>query len=134
MIKIRIKKKIKTAAPFVIRHSNTDHMSAQPPPPTGTRATFTADYGETLQYKIWAPATGFKRAMLLLHRGHEHADRWDAVVPHLALPDTAIFAWEARGHGQSPGRRGQRRRGRRGSVGARLRATARRARARNPGL
>jgi alpha-beta hydrolase superfamily lysophospholipase len=26
-------------------------------------------------------------------------------VPHLALPETAIFAWEARGHGQSPGRR-----------------------------
>ncbi len=78
----------------------------QDPVATGTRATFTADDGETLQYKIWAPATSFKRAMLLLHRGHEHADRWDAVVPHLALPDTAIFAWEARGHGQSPGRRG----------------------------
>ena len=79
---------------------------SQNPPPTGTRATFTAHDGETLQYKIWAPADGFKRALVLLHRGHEHADRWDAVVPHFALPDTAIFAWEARGHGQSPGRRG----------------------------
>ena len=73
---------------------------------TGTRATFIASDGETLHYKIWAPAGGFTRAMVLLHRGHEHADRWDAAVPHLALPDTAIFAWEARGHGQSPGRRG----------------------------
>jgi alpha-beta hydrolase superfamily lysophospholipase len=44
--------------------------------------------------------------MILLHRGHEHADRWDPVVPLLQLPSTAIFAWEARGHGQSPGRRG----------------------------
>ena len=68
--------------------------------------TFTAGDGEALQYKRWAPAGGFTRAIILLHRGHEHADRWDAVVPHLALPETAIFAWEARGHGQSPGRRG----------------------------
>ena len=68
--------------------------------------SFTAGDGELLQYKQWTPPGGFSRAMILLHRGHEHADRWDPVVPHLALPDTAIFAWEARGHGQSPGRRG----------------------------
>ncbi len=43
---------------------------------------------------------------MLLHRGHEHADRWDSVIPGLTMPDTAIYAWEARGHGQSPGRRG----------------------------
>ena len=77
----------------------------QNPAAAGIRATFTAGDGETLQYKAWQPAGGFSR-VLLLHRGHEHADRWDAVVPHLALPETAIFAWEARGHGQSPGRRG----------------------------
>ncbi len=81
-------------------------MSNQTQAPTGTRSSFTAHDGETLQYKLWAPPGGFTRAILLLHRGHEHADRWDPVVPHLALPDTAIFAWEARGHGQSPGRRG----------------------------
>ena len=74
--------------------------------PSGIRAQFPASDGEPLQYKAWLPEGGFSKIMVLLHRGHEHADRWDAVVPKLALPDTGIFAWEARGHGQSPGRRG----------------------------
>jgi alpha-beta hydrolase superfamily lysophospholipase len=69
------------------------------------RHTFTSDDGLALHYKTWN-VTGAKRAMILLHRGHEHADRWDSVVPSLAMPETAIYAWEARGHGQSPGRRG----------------------------
>ncbi len=70
------------------------------------RQSFAADDGEVLQYKSWIPSAGFKQTILLLHRGHEHADRWDPIIPKLQLPDTAIFAWEARGHGQSPGRRG----------------------------
>jgi alpha-beta hydrolase superfamily lysophospholipase len=37
--------------------------------------------------------------MVLLHRGHEHADRWDKVIPSLTMTDTAIYAWEARDHG-----------------------------------
>lgn len=73
---------------------------------SGQRSTFTASDGELLQYKAWLPEGTCSRALLLLHRGHEHADRWDPIVPLLALPETAIFAWEARGHGQSPGRRG----------------------------
>lgn len=75
-------------------------------PDSGTRSAFPSHDGEPLHYKAWTPEAGFTRAMILLHRGHEHADRWDPVVPHLQLPDTAIFAWEARGHGQSPGQRG----------------------------
>lgn len=67
------------------------------------RLKFTADDGEMLHYKTWGRGS---HALVLLHRGHEHADRWDTVVPHLELPDTAIYAWEARGHGQSPGVRG----------------------------
>lgn len=69
------------------------------------RLTFTSDDGLSLPYKTWN-VQGASRALILLHRGHEHADRWDSVVPALAMPDTAIYAWEARGHGQSPGRRG----------------------------
>ncbi|MDI1313392.1 bifunctional alpha/beta hydrolase/class I SAM-dependent methyltransferase [Prosthecobacter sp.] len=69
------------------------------------RLQFTTDDGLALHYKTWNVA-GASKALVLLHRGHEHADRWDTVVPHLKMPDTAIYAWEARGHGQSPGRRG----------------------------
>jgi alpha-beta hydrolase superfamily lysophospholipase len=69
------------------------------------RLQFTTDDGLALHYKTWNDA-GASKALVLLHRGHEHADRWDTVVPLLTMPDTAIYAWEARGHGQSPGRRG----------------------------
>ncbi len=70
-----------------------------------TRLEFPAADGLSLHYKSWN-TEGATRALVLLHRGHEHADRWDSVIPGLTLPDTAIFAWEARGHGQSPGDRG----------------------------
>lgn len=69
------------------------------------RLQFTTDDGLALHYKTWN-VQGASKALVLLHRGHEHADRWDTVAPSLAMPDTAIYAWEARGHGQSPGRRG----------------------------
>lgn len=68
--------------------------------------TFTAADGANIRYKSWIPEGGASRALVLLHRGHEHADRWDSVVPGLAMPGTAIFAWDARGHGESEGKRG----------------------------
>jgi alpha-beta hydrolase superfamily lysophospholipase/SAM-dependent methyltransferase len=46
------------------------------------------------------------QALLLFHRGHEHSARWQETVERLALEDIAIFAWDARGHGRSPGERG----------------------------
>jgi alpha-beta hydrolase superfamily lysophospholipase/SAM-dependent methyltransferase len=70
-----------------------------------TRLRFDADDGASLHYKTWN-ADNATHALVLLHRGHEHADRWDSVIPGLTMPRTAIFAWEARGHGQSPGERG----------------------------
>jgi alpha-beta hydrolase superfamily lysophospholipase len=70
-----------------------------------TRLQFTTDDGLSLHYKVWN-GQGASRALVLLHRGHEHADRWDTVIPGITMPDTAIYAWEARGHGQSEGRRG----------------------------
>ncbi|MCA9489974.1 MAG: bifunctional alpha/beta hydrolase/class I SAM-dependent methyltransferase, partial [Myxococcales bacterium] len=44
--------------------------------------------------------------MILLHRGHEHGGRMAHLVDELDLPDHAFYAWDARGHGRSPGRRG----------------------------
>jgi len=70
-----------------------------------TRLQFTTDDDLSLHYKAWN-IEGATRALVLLHRGHEHADRWDTVIPGLSMPNTAIYAWEARGHGQSPGKRG----------------------------
>jgi len=62
--------------------------------------------GAALSYRAWLPPAASDKALLLLHRGHEHGARWQSVVDELALDDVAIFAWDARGHGRSSGERG----------------------------
>jgi alpha-beta hydrolase superfamily lysophospholipase/SAM-dependent methyltransferase len=62
--------------------------------------------GTELFYRAWLPAVPTKKALLLFHRGHEHSGRWRDTVEALNLEDVAIFAWDARGHGRSPGERG----------------------------
>ena len=62
--------------------------------------------GTELFYRAWLPAKPTNIALILFHRGHEHSGRWQDVVDLLALDSIAIFAWDARGHGRSPGERG----------------------------
>ena len=60
-----------------------------------------------LAYRHWpAPGSGPRRAVVLLHRGHEHSGRVAHLVHELNLGDVDFFAWDARGHGASPGARG----------------------------
>src|SRR5438105_14244322 len=68
--------------------------------------TFTLRDGTRLFYRAWLPAQRAGKALLLFHRGHEHSGRWQETVEKLALSDVAVFAWDARGHGRSPGERG----------------------------
>ncbi|USA44951.1 bifunctional alpha/beta hydrolase/class I SAM-dependent methyltransferase [Acinetobacter sp. C26M] len=61
-----------------------------------------------LAYQHW-PATAekeTKKAIILFHRGHEHSGRMAHLVNELNLPEFDFFAWDARGHGDSPGLRG----------------------------
>jgi alpha-beta hydrolase superfamily lysophospholipase len=61
----------------------------------------TAD-GSALFYRYWPASSGsVRRAILLFHRGHEHSGRLQHVVDELDLPEVAMFAWDARGHGHS---------------------------------
>ena len=63
--------------------------------------------GVELFYRRWpAVAAKPRGAVLLFHRGHEHSGRMAHLVDELALPDFAFYAWDARGHGRSPGERG----------------------------
>ena len=62
--------------------------------------------GVRLFYRAWLPPLPAQRALILIHRGHEHSGRFQGVVDALALGDVAVFAWDARGHGRSPGERG----------------------------
>ncbi|HUA65351.1 MAG TPA: bifunctional alpha/beta hydrolase/class I SAM-dependent methyltransferase [Alphaproteobacteria bacterium] len=71
-----------------------------------TTQTFETWDGAHLFYRAWLPSKPTNKALILFHRGHEHSGRWQETVERLALDDTAVFAWDARGHGHSPGERG----------------------------
>src|SRR5437868_13671970 len=62
--------------------------------------------GTALFYRAWLPERPTTKALLLFHRGHEHSGRWQETVAALGLEDVAVFAWDQRGHGRSPGERG----------------------------
>ena len=72
-----------------------------------TEQTFTSWDGAELFYRSWLPDNSTDKALLLFHRGHEHSGRWQETVDSLDLNDVATFAWDARGHGHSPGNRGE---------------------------
>jgi len=80
-------------------------MTATPPRPVNELRFSSHDGGE-LFYRHW-PATGTRRgAVVMFHRGHEHSGRMAHLAEELELPDFDLFAWDARGHGRSPGERG----------------------------
>ena len=88
-------------------------MNAQPrlaQPRLAQERHFRTEDGTELFYRYWPPASGDaakpEKAIVLFHRGHEHSGRLQHVVDELDLPDFAMFAWDARGHGHSPGERG----------------------------
>src|SRR3954468_16120268 len=66
---------------------------------------FTSADGTALFYRAWRPAAPTGRILVLFHRGHEHSGRWDDVVDALAPEGFTVFAWDARGNGQSEGSR-----------------------------
>jgi alpha-beta hydrolase superfamily lysophospholipase/SAM-dependent methyltransferase len=66
--------------------------------------------GTRLFYRAWLPATaradGNLRAFVFLHRGHEHSGRIQPLISEFVEEGEWAFAWDARGHGYSPGARG----------------------------
>ena len=74
--------------------------------------TFRTHDGVDLTYRHWPavcpPPDGWpaRPALVLLHRGHEHSGRLQHLVDELDLDGVDAYAWDARGHGLSPGARG----------------------------
>jgi alpha-beta hydrolase superfamily lysophospholipase len=63
--------------------------------------------GVELFYRCWPALSEPSRgAVVLFHRGHEHSGRVAHLVDELGLDDFDFYAWDARGHGRSPGVRG----------------------------
>lgn len=71
-----------------------------------SEGTFPTRDGTELFYRSWRPRADSNRALILIHRGHEHSGRLDELFRDLQLEDFWAFAWDARGHGKSPGERG----------------------------
>ena len=71
-----------------------------------TEHSFASWDGAELFYRAWLPDQPSGKTVLLFHRGHEHSARWRETVDDLGLSDVAFFAWDQRGHGRSPGDRG----------------------------
>ncbi|WP_394560051.1 bifunctional alpha/beta hydrolase/class I SAM-dependent methyltransferase [Aquipseudomonas alcaligenes] len=72
-------------------------------------AVFLTHDGVELLYRHWPasqPGDGPRKAVVMFHRGHEHGGRMAHLPAELDLPDYDFFAWDARGHGLSPGARG----------------------------
>jgi alpha-beta hydrolase superfamily lysophospholipase len=70
---------------------------------------FTTHDDVELLYRHWPATTsaaGPRKAVVMFHRGHEHGGRMAHLPGELDLPDYDFFAWDARGHGLSPGARG----------------------------
>lgn len=91
-------------------YRDTDMVDGTKPvfPDDLQRRELTATFCDGTQffYRLWQPNTNADRAVVLFHRGHEHSGRYDDFVSKLDLKHTAVFAWDARGHGRSQGERG----------------------------
>lgn len=75
-----------------------------------TESSFESSGHTRIFFRGWhpiAPRTdGEQRALVFLHRGHEHSGRIQMLVAQLGCVHDCAFAWDARGHGYSPGARG----------------------------
>jgi alpha-beta hydrolase superfamily lysophospholipase/SAM-dependent methyltransferase len=71
---------------------------------------FTGRDGTRLFFRAWEPASPPMgrpaRALVFLHRGHEHSGRIAQLVERFGRKEDWAFAYDARGHGHSPGERG----------------------------
>jgi alpha-beta hydrolase superfamily lysophospholipase/phosphatidylglycerophosphate synthase len=69
--------------------------------------SFRTHDGVDLFYRVW-PATSKppRGAIVMFHRGHEHSGRMAHLADEFGLAEFTVFAWDARGHGRSPGERG----------------------------
>ncbi len=71
-----------------------------------TEHTFATHDDVALFYRHWPAAGNARGAIVLIHRGHEHSGRMAHLADELGLPDFDVFAYDMRGHGRSPGVRG----------------------------
>lgn len=67
---------------------------------------FTAAKGFSLYYQSWLPASTIKATVVLIHGLGGHSGLFQNVVKALIPEGYALYGYDLRGHGRSPGQRG----------------------------
>lgn len=74
---------------------------------THTDKLFKSFDGKEIFYRVWNELkSSNKKALIIVHRGHEHSARMQHIVDELGLDDFVMFCMDARGHGLTEGVRG----------------------------
>lgn len=69
-------------------------------------STHTAQDGATVYWQEWLPDSDPRAAMVLIHGLGEHSGRWDHWAKKFTDEGIAVFSMDNRGHGKTPGTRG----------------------------
>jgi alpha-beta hydrolase superfamily lysophospholipase len=67
---------------------------------------FSGAGSQALYYQCWEPDARPRAILAVVHGFGEHSGRYGSVVRHLVPRGFAVYAFDHRGHGRSPGRRG----------------------------
>lgn len=59
-----------------------------------------------LFYRCWCPATPPRAAVIIVHGFSDHSGRYATIVQDLVHRTIAVYSFDQRGHGRSPGKRG----------------------------
>ena len=68
--------------------------------------TFQGEGGLSLYFQAWLPDGKTKACLAIVHGIGEHSSRYRNVVEHLVPLGYAVYSFDLRGHGKSPGKRG----------------------------
>lgn len=67
---------------------------------------FSAADGTRLFFRAWVPHGKPKAAVIVVHGHGDHSGGMETISRHLVVHDYAVYAFDLRGHGKSPGTRG----------------------------
>jgi alpha-beta hydrolase superfamily lysophospholipase len=71
-----------------------------------SEGTFQGDAGLELYCQSWQPKDPPKAVLVIIHGVAEHSNRYSNLVDNLLPANIAIYSYDQRGHGKSPGQRG----------------------------
>ena len=69
--------------------------------------TFAGQDGLELYYQRWRPEGTPKAVLPIVHGYGEHSGRYANIVDWFVPRGYSVYAFDLRGHGQSPGQRGE---------------------------